>query len=364
MEGRLYSIQILRFFAAFGVVTAHVAFWTATLPHQSFVHHSQFGVLGVDVFFVISGLVMGRIALFRRPQPVPWDFFRDRWLRIAPIYFLLSIPWVLVAVKQGQRLIDPTVSALLFWLPGTHVAIGSAAVALPFLGVGWTLCFEMLFYCALALFLAAPRGASLVIVIVGTTCAVAFMFVAWPPAAFLGNPMILEFLAGLAIARLTIKPSVVAAITIIGGGVLTAVWGYNWMLDHGHEDVGNGVWIFVSGSVWRRVLIFGPPAVAIVYGTLRLEPWARSRLGGALAYLGDASYCLYLVHVLVIYGLALAWPRLGLSSWTFVVAALAFPISASVVTHEWIEKPLLRALRGKPVGRMVGGAATIDGPAK
>src|SRR3546814_17001958 len=76
----LYVIQYLRAFAALAVVIFHAAERTG--------HHFAIGAAGVDVFFVVSGFIMMAIS-DRRPTR-PLTFLRDRILRIAPSYWLVT----------------------------------------------------------------------------------------------------------------------------------------------------------------------------------------------------------------------------------------------------------------------------------
>src|SRR5690606_15242718 len=76
----LYGIQYLRAFAALAVVVFHAAERTGL--------HFAIGAAGVDVFFVVSGFIMMAISDRRPMQPVA--FLRDRLLRIAPSYWIVT----------------------------------------------------------------------------------------------------------------------------------------------------------------------------------------------------------------------------------------------------------------------------------
>jgi peptidoglycan/LPS O-acetylase OafA/YrhL len=83
-----------------------------------------------------------------------------------------------------------------------------------------------------------------------------------------------------------------------------------------------------------RVVYWGLPAALIVYGGLCLEQRLSSRAGGFGAFLGDASYSIYLFHPMVVYGLGLSW---------FTEAALA--VAAGCALHLAIERPIMRLRR-------------------
>lgn len=322
-----------------GVVSAHATYSAGLLFHRPFDRLTQGGVVGVDVFFVISGFVMGRIIA--RP-PSASDFFWERATRIAPIYYLMSAPWIVAAVIAGKPLLDPAISTFLFCLPGT-----GSGLATLFLKVGWTLCFEMLFYSTLTLILASarPRIAVPALLAAFIAALIAFMATGAPIVAFVGNPMVLEFLTGILIARIQPRPALAVGLSFVGAAVIAYALAYTWLCHIGLGVVGDGLWIFRVPVASVRVVIFGSLAVILVVGVLKLEPWAQGKIQRGLAYLGDASYSLYLVHPGVIAALAWAWPWFGAPGWLFTPVALVLPVPVSVASYRWIEKPLLAALR-------------------
>ncbi|MCF5642920.1 acyltransferase, partial [Pseudomonas syringae] len=94
---------------------------------------------------------------------------------------------------------------------------------------------------------------------------------------------------------------------------------------------------------------WGLPSALIVLSCISLEPYFRgSRL---LKVLGDCSYSVYLLHVLVLYGGLLMAQRFGLSP--YVVFAFCVPIIAigAWVSYEWIEKGLYQRIKGWLDGR-------------
>ena len=96
---------------------------------------------------------------------------------------------------------------------------------------------------------------------------------------------------------------------------------------------------------WQRVAVWGFPAALIVWGTLQF-----SAKPGVLSYLGDASYSLYLCHLIIlmlwIFGLAKAFP--AVSPDLLSVSGVALSLLAGWRVHEAIEKPLLKAFSVRP----------------
>jgi peptidoglycan/LPS O-acetylase OafA/YrhL len=133
----LQSIQLLRGIAALSVVYVHVL---AT---------PNFGLFGVDIFFVISGFVM---ALVTTKNTNPTSFFLHRLIRIVPLYWILTTCLVAVIVIAPNLLGSTTLNFAnflksLFFIP----YFKESHLIQPFLFVGWTLNYEMLFYLCIAL---------------------------------------------------------------------------------------------------------------------------------------------------------------------------------------------------------------------
>jgi len=88
----LLGVQALRAVAALMVVAYHaVDQWTTHRAGYAPGDLWPNGSAGVDVFFVISGLVM-TISVQRnahRPHPA-WSFARDRLIRIVPLYWIIT----------------------------------------------------------------------------------------------------------------------------------------------------------------------------------------------------------------------------------------------------------------------------------
>src|SRR5262245_46005196 len=106
----LLSLQYLRAVAALGVVLFHAV-------ERRGVTGFDAGQMGVDVFFVLSGLMMWLIS--ERVARTPGQFFIERLARIAPTYWLATVfVLVLWAVGIRQGLEQPeawhTVKSFLF----------------------------------------------------------------------------------------------------------------------------------------------------------------------------------------------------------------------------------------------------------
>src|SRR5262245_61986931 len=185
----IWSLQILRFIAALMIVYAHVSYIPIHVTGSNGSIPQVLATLclsGVDIFFVISGVIITKIACGRDP----WEFIWSRVRRILPLYFICTIPFLATAISTGFGWRD-ALATFLLW-PATD------QMTLPVLPVGWTLCFEMLFYICVALVLVQRR---LFFVIISVYAAALVLHPMGPVFQFLGNPIILEFCFGVLVAH-------------------------------------------------------------------------------------------------------------------------------------------------------------------
>ncbi len=150
---RLDYISWVRAIAATEVAVRHSDLITKHFSDSTVAVGSyyQFGAIGVEIFFVLSGYIMCmRAASYRNGA----QYLLARLVRLVPMYWLFTSA-VIVAyfVNSDWRLgsFDLSVFALLrsyLMLP---------AWGFPILSVGWTLEYEMIFYVAVAL-LAIGKG--------------------------------------------------------------------------------------------------------------------------------------------------------------------------------------------------------------
>jgi exopolysaccharide production protein ExoZ len=347
MTRRIVSLQILRFVAALMVVYWHAAILTQSVCGPGFAHilrHSpELGGAGVDLFFVISGFVITITGPLAAPMPTGGQFFWRRWSRVAPVFYVLTIPTILVF---GMRLnTDQTIATLLFW------PAAGARIVTPYLTNGWTLCFEMVFYTAVALIMLGGKlrrnlliGAAMAAVLV-----VLRQTSDWDGLLILANPVFLEFGAGVALALLWPR------IARLGGGFgviflagALGIYGLETLI--GVPKLVHPNTILLDTDALRRIAVLGAPAALLVAGALVFPIDKPGRAALILARLGDASYSLYLVHPLVMQAFWLAWltTRPALPPALVMFAAMAISVVVGFATFLYIERPLLAFVRRAP----------------
>ncbi len=318
------SVQYLRAAAALAVVVFH-----ATEPSgRAFV----VGAAGVDVFFIISGFILWRIA--RHSVASPMDFVVVRILRIAPAYWIVTL--LIVAASQGVAGSFPHlrpepihVILSLFFVP--H--IDPQGQVYPLLVAGWTLNFEMFFYVLLAACLPMPlrmRPWLLVGLLLGLATLGGLVRPTGAVGQSITSPLLVEFVAGIALAEMHAR---------------------NWLLpvSVGGVAFALGLCVFIAQALNPtlpddiRLFAWGAPAVLLVAGAICMERHGVIPKVASLLALGDASYAIYLVHGLVISGLSRA--RLPLPLTAFVVVCVFVSIAVGLLFARTVEQPATRLLR-------------------
>jgi exopolysaccharide production protein ExoZ len=191
----------------------------------------------------------------------------------------------------------------------------------------------MLFYAAVAQVLVDRRYLYLLLGLYG----LAFLLRRYGPVfQFLGNPLVIEFLFGVAIARLAMWRTGVFGIPI--GFAALALAGPLHL-----APTGDTIDFLTGKDGVQRVLVYGLPAALIVYGAMQIR--ARESLW---TYLGDASYTVYLAHTIAITGLLTLWVAFPVQPDLVVAVTVAVSVIFSWRVYEAFEKPLLRVVRKYP----------------
>jgi len=334
----LYNIQLLRAVAATSVVFFHCSSRAGVgLP-------VSFGSFGVDVFFVISGFLISQILL----TEIETTGAR-RLIRILPFYWTstLLIFALKLAVPSAFHKISADATTLvtsLLFIPhqqptGVH----------PLISLGWTLNYEMYFYALFAIALAVTRKyATLLcaIMIFAVLTVTHLIHPASKAAAFYGQPIVLEFVAGIAVFHLYRWSDKYRALWTRHRGPLAALLALVLLC---------AIWLplaQISGHYHPRFIVGGIPAMAIVLGALLLERDFGVKIHSAVALLlGEASYVLYLSHPYIVFGIlrsavphAIQWslaPKIAL-----VIVLLAVTSAVAALIHLYFEKPVMDFLKG------------------
>ena len=328
---RLYGVQYLRAIAALGVVVFHAAERNGS--------HFTIGAAGVDVFFVVSGFIMWVLAETRQPSPL--TFLRERAERVVPLYWAATAVMVaggLVGLFPNMHLTAFHVAASLAFVP--HVSPSDGGTW-PVLVQGWTLNYEMFFYLVFAavLFLPPARRLPALVAIFGALVCLGLLL--QPEGAALRtytSPLLAEFLIGIGIGKLWLagampRPAFGALLVVaaIAGFVLVA-----------------------AGLAGFNPLVLGPLSAMLLVGVLALEQGKWLFRFIPLAYLGDASYSIYLWHTLAISVVMKASGLLSLPAATAIALSIAAGVAIGIACHEFLEKPIAGYLKARRLRQKVG----------
>lgn len=351
----LRGIQFLRAFAAVAVVYYHSVDVGGVFGFPST------GAWGVDVFFVISGFIIGTITVKDSSH-----FFRRRVFRVVPLYWIATFAWITATLMVPERVNTTYVDALglfksLFFIP-YQMPLRDG----PILYLGWTLNYEMFFYVVVAVMLVllrrnARRALFGTVIVIGAFAASGFLF---PSSNFVlsyyQNPLLLEFLGGVLLAFVYRRwlrarggalgadplarksPAAHAALYAIAG--LLAIAALVWLVVHDLH--------FGPRYDGYRVLAYGVPSVVLVAASLALEPLIRDgRVTRALIAAGDGSYAIYLFHqfILLFISQVLLASVIATAGVPLRIAILLCTILAvilvSIGVDRWIDRPIQRLLK-------------------
>ena len=260
------------------------------------------GSAGVDLFFVISGLIM--VHTTRQVAGGPRDaaaFAVRRFARIWPVYVVGFVAMRLLTSPLTNPAFATTwtgaVSQLAFRPQNPHDA--APFFGYPLLHVGWTLVYEVFFYALFAIALVARRGRALVLVALFATCllAVPLFFegrVTFDALESYGfgdyrciatSPILWDFLFGAAIGwlrgtRFTPRDrGLLACAVALAAGLV--------------------VWQLLSGvRAGHGPTRWGLPMALLVLALTLYDKAHPIRMPRWLTWLGDISFSLYLFHIL------------------------------------------------------------------
>lgn len=331
--GTLHSIQCLRAFAATVVVVYHayISFVPSalTVPDDT-AYWFGFGKVGVHIFFVISGYIM-YLTSFGRPRRFrAKPFFVRRLTRIYPIY------WIFVALYLGAYSVLDTMPVLSMEDVAGVLLLAPGAATLV-IGPAWTLSFEVYFYLVfgIVMLLGGTRGTWVLTGLFLFSVAAGFLLSSDRPSAGLAsNSLLLEFVMGVWVARLTTIHAFSRAIGRLA--LASAFLGYAIGLAWGYDRM-------------PSMLMWGVPSALLIAGAVIVEQ--RDRIGHygltqRLSWLGDSSYVLYLSHIMLITLIVAALRAIGAEppvAMLLIISTTGCIVFAALF-HVVIERPMTRFL--------------------
>jgi peptidoglycan/LPS O-acetylase OafA/YrhL len=333
-----------------------------TVFGRAMVKAANYGIWGVDLFFVLSGfLITGLLYDSKGSAHYFRDFYIRRTLRIFPLYYgvlaLLFIVLPALPTPYPAGLAESARHQVWLWLYASNVYLAIHRTwALPYVGHFWSLAVEEQFYLIWPIvILSFGRRPLLGICIAVTALA-----------------LVLRCVLGLAgagaLAQLVLTPCRFDALCV-GGFLALAVRSV------GLERVARAArlwlgpllclvllasgWNAMRGSLSDVILSIRGTLIALVFGALLVaslaapaeSAWSRLLRSRALCFLGTRSYGLYVFHGIVAYGMgehpaALMALSARIGSGPAMVVSAVLGAGASILiaaaSYELVERHFLR----------------------
>lgn len=344
---RLDNIQALRGLAACLVMMSHLFIIEKKYSQDHILpEFLNFGMIGVDIFFVISGFIMVYVShkwQSSAARHIP-EFLFSRISRIYPLYWMVSLPLLGLYILQPDLVFsasvwnEPHLLKSFFLWPDE---------AFPLLEIAWTLIHEMSFYLIFAVILIAQRHFRPILIMFWAGCITAAGLMGMTPIGpvtmILSHPLTLEFCFGALLAYGLIskapdeKPR--GGWVFIGFSVLIFCLSIFAYQSSGYNN---------PGMSWPRVASFGVSAGVLLMGAYILEYNKKTAPKWSIT-LGNWSYALYLTHVLTLSLLGRIWSQFDQPGvWDNVLVLPAIILCTIIIagfTHKIIEAPLMTAAK-------------------
>ncbi len=354
------ELQWLRAFAASEVVLCHSDLLTKHFSSLAVARswYQPFSALGVELFFIVSGYVIGmRVGA----RDTGGAFFAARVMRLVPMY------WLFTSIAVVVFLVNPVWHLHGFSLDPISMAKSYLILpqqGFPILGVGWTLEHELLFYLGVALMLATVGSGSAARLGLGwlmTALGAAALALGSPAGPVLGagnlsaaflthivSPFMLAFAIGWLARELEGRKPRDIALQLLPL-VLLLLW---------------AAWMAPPGKLMPAWRIGGAGLVFAGFILFRHALQGDNRFGRTVVLLGEASFSIYLSHWFVLSAAGKLLGQVGLPESFDIpvrIVGVAMSLAIGAAIYLTLEKPVDRWLR--PGGRLRSLRLLPGGPA-
>ena len=340
-DGRMHIRYLdgLRGLAILMVVMIHVSQLVVGMP-ASVANLAFYGVRGVQLFFIVSGLTL-TLSHRDRPLHLP-NFAARRFFRIAPMFYAGAILYLILGVTTVLRFAPQNATwseilATLTFLHGWSVEANNKIVP-----GGWSIGAEAMFYVVFPLLLSRIRQPRMfTIILIGLYILAGVTYLAL--RRFLpGDPAIVQ---GFAFAFWLCQLPAFASGCWLALGI-------------GQSLISIGAARIVAGLAIVAIVIDsqlrGHSNLLVSIALLSLMVWAVGRARPAIlesrvmTRMGEISFSLYILHFVIVALLALVAGRIGAAlGWapTFLLLygiTLAVAAPLAMLTFHYIETPFIR----------------------
>ena len=363
---RAPGLDTLRSLAILSVIVFHIYTFhdVGNIP-ATIAFAAQMGWVGVDLFFVLSGYLIGSQLL--RPYlpgecPQLWSFYRNRAFRVLPAYGVVLGVYLILPFWRESPNLPPLWQLLTF----TQNLFVDYRVNQAFSHV-WSLCVEEHFYMFLPLIVLSmmrkPSFWKTVALIAGLVlfgiCIRAFiLFHSLRPLALAGQRFGLVYIERIYYPTYSRLDGLLAGVTLALVKTFRPLW-WNALAKRGHTlfcvglfMVGIAIWLFTDR--WDSVIgasafgtAIGFPILSLGLGLLVASALSangilsRFKVPGA-KLIATLAYSLYLTHKELIHLVDLCFPviaRAGFLPWLGVYAVCCLAVSG--LLYLCVERPFL-----------------------
>lgn len=342
------GMDILRMLAIVAVVQCHAVGHLA--PSDPLRQISGLGGKGVDLFFALSGWLLGRQLLRELAATGRIDarrFWARRWLRTLPAYFaMLAFTYAWQSLRTGR---SPD------W---TFLYFGQTYLSdMPYFGISWSLCVEEHFYLLIPLALVLLNwswGAAALSLLL--LLPQAFRLADWFGNEYQSHVRFDQCGTGVLLAWVeSRRPRAWGWLCRNAGpvaiaGSAAALWNLftRTQPGRGYDDLPMLAWsaVAVSWILWVNASEFGKVGL-------------RFR---ASRFLADRAYSLYLTHVEAIVIVRRLDTSGGLPLAATLVLTWALALAFAEILYRCVEKPAMQARDRFSLTRPVESADRVRGP--
>lgn len=364
---RVPGLDTLRSAAILAVIFFHVlGYGGADKLPAWFVPVARFGWMGVDLFFVLSGYLIGSQLLrpYRDGQhPSVWRFYRNRFYRVLPAYFAVLALYLCIPGWREEPVLSPLWQFFTFTL---NLFIDYARANA--FSHAWSLCVEEHFYLILPLLVVGMmRKPSLrrtivlisALVLFGIAVRAFLLFHYLQPMARSGGPAALFYLTHIYYPTYSRLDGLIAGVVLALIKTFRPRW-WSALSAHGHAAALAGVSL-VALSAWLSAdrfesftgsgavgTVFAYPILALGFALLTASAMSangllsRVRVPGA-TLIATLAYSLYLTQKELIHLVDVWFPwlaRRGCYAWFAGYFICCLAVAGAL--YLCIERPFLR----------------------
>jgi peptidoglycan/LPS O-acetylase OafA/YrhL len=351
-EQRIFGLDILRAVSILSVVVVHM--WTQTSIQVNQVLIDSLYINGVNIFFVLSGYLIGNILLRNITEQGPSfyslkAFWRDRWLRTLPAYYSVLIVVVIISLIYTNKTWHHCVLSFLFSqnLTGSNFTIFNES---------WSLAVEEWFYLVIPILLFAGANQFPLKKVVP---AVIILVLIFSNAVRISRAYQSGLISPVIDSNLLfreINSSVPTRIDNIIFGLLGAwlvFYKFNIWTKHRNLFFTIGITGFFINHFLKVYLIHHATAssnayiilfhtqvellfVLMTFPKLSIIKTGKGYIAGTITFVARISYSIYLIH-LSLFVLAVR-PRFPINPWILLPVYCLWSVGGGYLLHITIEK--------------------------